>query len=314
MKRTVLFLGMLFIIASFTHAQEDISKKYGHNKEPLTLSKGKYKETFENEEVMQVGTVLINTLTEKIVKFLDEDTTKLIYVAEATSRFLTIDPLAEKHYNWSPYAYVLNNPMRYTDPDGRIERDSNGNVKFYASGQTVSRETVKAGGWSFTPNYERGHVLTDLGNKVEADKLVSVSVVTADGRTQTFSSSDLSKIGDYDFTSNCFGLAMADGQVFINDPETVLKDEYTKVGQEKGANMDNVGKTNHDIVTVGVDALGNASHAATSDGKGTYTHKDNNTKIRNNEPIKRVVDLYGTGTVSNVPVQDLDIHLYKKNQ
>ena len=32
--------------------------------------------------------------------------------------FSTIDPLAEKYYSWSPYAYVMNNPLIYTDPKG----------------------------------------------------------------------------------------------------------------------------------------------------------------------------------------------------
>ena len=33
-------------------------------------------------------------------------------------RFTTIDPLAEKYYDISPYAYCMNNPMRYIDPWG----------------------------------------------------------------------------------------------------------------------------------------------------------------------------------------------------
>ena len=36
--------------------------------------------------------------------------------------FYTIDPLAEKYYNISPYAYVANNPMKFIDPDGRSVR------------------------------------------------------------------------------------------------------------------------------------------------------------------------------------------------
>lgn len=36
--------------------------------------------------------------------------------------FTTIDPMAEKYYSWSPYAYVLNNPLKYTDPQGDTVR------------------------------------------------------------------------------------------------------------------------------------------------------------------------------------------------
>jgi hypothetical protein len=38
--------------------------------------------------------------------------------------FLTIDPLAEKYYSVSPYAYCLNNPVRYLDPTGMDPEDN----------------------------------------------------------------------------------------------------------------------------------------------------------------------------------------------
>ena len=34
-------------------------------------------------------------------------------------RWMTMDPLCEKHFDISPYAYCFGNPIRYTDPDGR---------------------------------------------------------------------------------------------------------------------------------------------------------------------------------------------------
>lgn len=36
-----------------------------------------------------------------------------------TARWDRIDPLCEKYYNISPYAYCANNPVKYVDPDGR---------------------------------------------------------------------------------------------------------------------------------------------------------------------------------------------------
>jgi|GEM_PF-3283848 len=119
MKKVFLFVSVSFLVCS-AQAQ-DIFKKNGFNKEPLTLSKGRYEETFTNKEVVQIGSVLLNTKTNKVVKFLDEeeDTSTVSFKAEYSSRWLSPDPLAEK-YPWiSPYAFCNNNPIRYIDPDGR---------------------------------------------------------------------------------------------------------------------------------------------------------------------------------------------------
>jgi RHS repeat-associated protein len=41
------------------------------------------------------------------------------YYDHVLGRFHQIDPLAEKYYAWSPYAYCHNNPVILVDPDGR---------------------------------------------------------------------------------------------------------------------------------------------------------------------------------------------------
>jgi RHS repeat-associated protein len=53
--------------------------------------------------------------------------------------FLTVDPLAEKYYSISPYAYCAGNPVKYVDPDGRdwYRHDESGAV-FWQEGNTNS--------------------------------------------------------------------------------------------------------------------------------------------------------------------------------
>ena len=56
------------------------------------------------------------------------------YYDAKTSLWLSVDPLAEKFFNQSPYNYTLNNPIRFVDPTGMGSEDSSdppkkGNVR-----------------------------------------------------------------------------------------------------------------------------------------------------------------------------------------
>jgi len=58
----------------------------------------------------------------------------------ATGRFTTVDPLAEKCYSISPYAYCENNPIMRIDPDGKL---SGGPYDFFVNADANYGETQK---------------------------------------------------------------------------------------------------------------------------------------------------------------------------
>ena len=118
MKKSNLSLVIALMLCFQLLNAQDIFKQHGFDKEPLTLSNGSYNEFFKNDEVVQIGTVLLNTKTNKMVAFVAEDTSKTKYLAENSSRWLSIDAMASKFPEVSPYVYVRNNPILRLDPNG----------------------------------------------------------------------------------------------------------------------------------------------------------------------------------------------------
>ena len=127
MKSTKLFLtAILVFVLGFAQAQNDYNpwKKYGYTPpKALTLSDGKYQEFFDADTIVQIGSVLFNTVTNEVVAFIKYDTT----YSEATlepnviSRWLSPDPLAQERPSWTPYNFCSNNPINRIDPDGRLD-------------------------------------------------------------------------------------------------------------------------------------------------------------------------------------------------
>jgi len=159
MKELSLIFGIAFMLCAQLINAQDIFKQHGFTKEPLTLSDGRYKEFFNNDEVVQIGTVLLNTKTNKVVAFVEEDTVKTSYLSEFSSRWLSIDPLAAKYPQASPYVYCLNNPVKFIDPDGKVVVDANHHIMY-----------TKRGGWTQYATVDAKRIGTDLMQTREGRK------------------------------------------------------------------------------------------------------------------------------------------------
>ena len=128
MRKYLGFIAIsVFCFANFAVAQNPY-ESLGVKTEVLTLSKGKYNEFFDNDTIVQIGSVLFNTNTNELVGFIAPDTTysEATFQPEITSRWLSPDPLSDEFPSYSPYNYVLNNPIRLVDPDGRAPQDGGG--------------------------------------------------------------------------------------------------------------------------------------------------------------------------------------------
>jgi hypothetical protein len=119
MKLKSLFSTTGLSLLSFTvfaqHQSPDQS--IGKKSKILSLSNGKYDESFYKDSLERVGTVLINRYTRKIESLLQGMPPNKIDDLEQ-SRFLSVDPVTSNFPEYSPYQYAANTPIQAIDLDG----------------------------------------------------------------------------------------------------------------------------------------------------------------------------------------------------
>ena len=76
-------------------------------------------EFHDRNRTVEIGSVLFDTKTGEVIGLIDESVPGIS--PDVTS--MSIDPNCERYYSISPYAYALNNPVRFVDPDGRDPKD-----------------------------------------------------------------------------------------------------------------------------------------------------------------------------------------------
>lgn len=113
-------IPLLIFVLAFTSVHAQNKSPYaeiGKNVPLLTLSKGKYIETFDDDSLQRVGSVVMNIYTKKIVAFVVKDS--LYHEPDVVSRWWGVDPHAAKYPSTSPYVFCNDNPIIFVDKDGR---------------------------------------------------------------------------------------------------------------------------------------------------------------------------------------------------
>ncbi len=110
------YILSVFILLSATILPQNPFAKYGYDVPLATSSKGEFEEFHGLTKVVEIGSVKYNTKTRTIVGFVDEQKTQNEVSPITTA--MSIDPLCEKYYWISPYAYCLNNPVNAVDYHG----------------------------------------------------------------------------------------------------------------------------------------------------------------------------------------------------
>mgnify|MGYP003673007573 CR=1 FL=1 len=207
MMKKLLLLFALFVGFISTQAQDNPFAEYGYTPKIATLSQGKYNETFDNDTLVQIGSILYNTKSKQIVAFVQIDTmySEATLEPDIVSRWLSPDPLASEFPSYSPYNFVVNNPILFVDPDGKAVKPSNESAAaaFHSIVQSLGGQ--KAFGLKVEGKGKNAYYTTDLNWSIDkfarksglegealsnaiavfkvlkAEEIVEIAVVSAEG-------------------------------------------------------------------------------------------------------------------------------------
>lgn len=111
----LIFAATLIVNAQNSNPYKEIGKKG----KTLTLTNGQFNEFFDEDDVQQIGTNLVNITTMKVVRILTEEEAAKRLDNTVGKRFLSVDPLTDKYPELAPYQFASNSPIANIDLDGK---------------------------------------------------------------------------------------------------------------------------------------------------------------------------------------------------
>ena len=295
MQRLFASAFALFLTANLFAQHEPIQpfEELGIKVRVLTLSNGKYQESFPNDTIFRFGAVMFNRVTGEVVSVVLNDTLYGEYnlKPEVVSRWLSPDPMTNLYPNLSPYNYTMNNPLKYVDPDGSLIVDGNGNIVVTSTGNQIGLQEqlpsyVDSRGNNIQKvveaTYNEVIVYANDGTPIRALEYVSSREIVTVTNAETGELVDRGTVPldkNLDLQSNCFGFAMCNGKLLINDP--------AEVNKLVSSDYQNAEKSEADIALLN-DGKGDPVHAAKVNPDGTYSDKGGFGKPQSNVGFDKV--------------------------
>jgi hypothetical protein len=211
------------LAALFADAQEK-NKEYnpfesiGKKGKIITAYGDKFVEVFDTDSVQRIGSVLYHIYKKKIVVLLNADSLyNEVSDNSSASRWLSIDPLAEKYVSISPYAGMGNNPVLFSDTDGR-ELIIKGTA---AMQDEYARMLTKTTGRQIAINHETGAV--SVGDAVKGKGYSTVLANLVDNVVKETYKYQVSLTGGAGDDNGVWIDSYTQGKIDIADLKTIEK-------------------------------------------------------------------------------------------